>query len=233
MKSNEILRWCEYVRGTLPEEERRRCDELLRSADAETTAWVGSLRQLVELGEEERQRPVPEATVRVVKAFAATSSKRGSEADGWLRLAAKTLFDSWLDAAPAGARDLTPSQRIDRQMSIQAGPFVLDLRLEQEPAERRMIVVGQLVREVGTVEHSDVEHSDVGHSDIEHNDTEHNDIEPVAQVAILLTAGGQVVDSSVTSELGEFEVQGRLGSLLVLSLVVDEATCIELPLGEA
>ena len=208
MNDNDVSRWCDFVRGLLPEDESRSLATTLETADRKTRSLVEMLRRVAAVGREDGASAVPEHAVRIAKALG--SLRRHGEAGEAFRkpMPFTAVFDSLIHPTPAGARDLGPSQRLDRLVSFRAGTYSVDVRLEQEADLRHAVIVGQVLRADESVE-------------------------PVANIPTILSSQGRVLDSALTSELGEFQVRGVVRKRLTLSLLVEDQEWIELPLVES
>jgi hypothetical protein len=207
MNDNDVSRWCDFVRGLLPEGESLRLERQLETGDRRTRGFVEMLRHVAAVGREDAESAVPEHAVRIAKAVGSLRRYGGSAEQARKPTPFSVVFDSLLHGSPAGARDLGPSQRFDRLVSVRAGVYSVDLRLEQEADLRHAVVVGQVVRADESVE-------------------------PLANVPAILSSAGSVLDSTLTSDLGEFQVRGAAGEDLTLSLLLEDEEWIELPLAE-
>jgi len=207
MNNNDISRWCDFVRGLLPPKESERLTETLQTADAKTRSFVEMLRSVASVGLADAESPVPESAVRIAKALG--SVRRQSEGTEEQRkpMPFAVVFDSLIHSSPAGARDMSPSQPLERLVSFRAGMYSVDVRQEQEADLRHTVLVGQVVRADDSVE-------------------------PVVDLPVVLSSGGHLLDSSLTSELGEFQVRGTANKALTLSVLVEGERSIEITLGE-
>lgn len=111
-----------------------RCQEL-------SETW----RKVIETTRREPACRPPEGAVRAVKA-AFTPEKRW----GWLRQMARMaqlIFDTTREPAVAAVRGSTSSAR---QLMHRAEPFIIDLRLESEPLQKRISLIGQVLNSKDT-----------------------------------------------------------------------------------
>jgi hypothetical protein len=133
-------------------------------------------------------QPSPE-TVQVVKAaFAAAGfAARREETDGLVQ----QLYDSFSHPAPAGMR--SAGMRI-RQMLYRAEPYQIDLHIELQPEQNRLLVSGQLV--------------DLSHSEMVGRD-----------VRVTLSDGRESVANTITNQFGEFRGEIENSGDLELSLL--------------
>lgn len=125
---------------------------------------------------EEQYRP-DEAAVRVVKA-AYIPEKPWT----WLREAAEAarlVFDSLHQPAPAMLRG---SQPVTRQLVHEAEPFVIDLRLESDPARKRIFLMGQILNS-------------------------ENPEEPTTDVDVVLLSGEKLIRRAAVNSSGEFDLE--------------------------
>jgi len=133
-------------------------------------------------------QPSPE-TVQVVKAaFATASFAAGQQETGGL---IQLLYDSFSQPAPAGIR--SAAMRI-RQMLYRADPYQIDLHVELQQEQNRLVVSGQLV--------------DLSHPEMVGRD-----------VRVTLSDGRESVASTITNQFGEFRGEVENSGDLELSLL--------------
>lgn len=143
MKDHSLTDWCDLARGVADPATERRLRTVLSSGSS-SSKTLEMFQRVAAVAAADREMAPPEHAVRVAKAIgslrpswaAETTSKAGSFLR---RLTLFTAFDSWLQPAPMGTRDLQSSHR---QLLFQSDDFAVDLRLEHEDGT---VVVGQLV----------------------------------------------------------------------------------------
>jgi hypothetical protein len=149
---------------------------------------VAPWQKLARAAFEASYQPSPE-TVQVVKAAFATTgfAARQQETDGLTPL----LYDSFSDPAPAGTR--SAGMRI-RQMLYRAEPYQIDLHVELQTEQNRLVVSGQLV--------------DLSHPELVGRD-----------VRVTLSDGRESVTNTITNHFGEFRGEVENSGDLELSLL--------------
>ncbi len=132
--------WCDFTRGIAPPEQgllmQRHLDEGCDQCSKASEMWGGFL----EITRREAAYSPPASAVHLARAAYA-----GEHRWGWLRSVARMarlVFDSSLQPAQAAVRSSMPS---GRQFLHEAEPFVIDLRVEAEPARRRVSLIGQVL----------------------------------------------------------------------------------------
>ncbi len=207
MAKFDITDWSDFVRGVATPEDEETMRQLLAptARDAVTTTELAeSLSRVAAVGRSDIKDPVPPHAVRIAKAIATTRqavAQQARRSSLLKRLRCAVTFDSLLQPAPAGTRDL---DRSHRTMVFEANSYRVDLRLEQELEPRSAVAVGQVTQ-------SD---ADKG---------------PLPRVPVLIFAGQDEVDRTVTSRFGEFHFEGLPRRRLDLCLVIGE-DFVELPL---
>ncbi|MGI8962060.1 MAG: hypothetical protein ACR2IV_20340 [Bryobacteraceae bacterium] len=119
---------------------------------------------------------------------------------------ARLAFDGSRQSTAAAVRSLTPSSR---QFLYKAEPFVIDLRVESEPAQNRVWLMGQVLN------------------------SKKPDIK-VENVDVILLSGEDLVAKTATNPAGEFELEfddGR-GLQLFINIRGQRAIGIVLPVAE-
>ena len=211
MTTFNVTDWCDFVRGVAAPEAEREMRELLASGDAGARRMVGFLTRVAEVARTDQQTEVPEHAVRMAKAIATVQrvtvqrpTETPADSTLWRFLPVRITFDSLLQPAPAGTRDLYPAFR---QLSFKADDFTVDVRLEPDADPRGTAVVGQVLESRG-------------------------EPRPVARVPVLVTAGGKIVGRSLTSRFGEFHAEELPKERLDLFVLVGPETCIAVPLEQ-
>lgn len=214
--SFDITDWCDYVRGVADPERMEAMVSMAEAGEA-PSRLIDTLSLVAEVGQLDSTLEVPEHAVRVAKA--AGSLRRPTsvvEAEPGFFSPSRLLrflpfsitFDSLTQPAAAGTRNL---QVADRQLSVEAEGFKVDLRLEHDTEPNSTVVVGQLL-------HRDREQGIVSTS-------------PISDVPVLAVEEGRIVGRSLTGRFGEFQAEGLPNKLSSLCLLVGPDECIELPIG--
>ena len=222
MNDFNLTDYCDLARGVAAPDAEREMREAL-AADADAARAVELFSRVAAVAEHDRHLAIPDYALRVAKAIGSlrrhddATSHQGS----WLRrLAATVTFDSWLQPASAGTRDMQASHR---QILFSADRFTVDLRLENEAALRRN-VSGDLVG-ASTVVVGQILERDPAGADREATVT------PAVDVPVLVLAEGRVVEHCRTSRFGEFQAAGLPQRGLSLCFLVGKEECLDIPLG--
>jgi hypothetical protein len=201
MKHFGLEEWADFVRGAGDERVRAGMAEHLNAGCSRCAQAADVLGRAARIMAGESQYQVPEHAIRHAKAF---FSLQRPEARRFPRIRALLVFDSALEPLPAGIRS---QDRLTRRALYAAGPFLLDLRFEQDPESPMLSLVGQLANR------GDAPAEPAGHP-------------------VLLAAGNEVVARTVTNRFGEFQIEYEPVPRLRLCLPLDPATGrIELPLS--
>ncbi len=196
MAEFDISEWSDFVRGTAdPAVEARMRRHLDSEASSSSRRIVETLRWAADVGRSDHQDPVPAHAVRIAKAIASQGRDvaRSSRTVPLLqRLRGTLVFDSWLQPAPAGTRDLGGSHR---RVIFEAEDYRIQVRLEGEP--RSAVAVGQVTSggEAGR---------------------------PLSRIPVLVFSGKEMIDRAVTSRYGEFQFEELPHQSLDLCLAVGE-----------
>ncbi len=207
MAKFDITDWSDFVRGVANPKDEETMRQLLAPTDpdaAETTKVVESLRRVANVGLADAENPVPAHAVRIAKTIASSRQpldRRDQRQSMRRRLRCRVTFDSLLQPAPAGTRDL---DRSHRTMVFEADSYRVDLRLEHELEPRSAVAVGQVTQP-----------------------DEQQD--PLAKIPVLVFAGQDEIDRTLTSRFGEFHFEGLPRQPLDLCLLIGE-DFVELPL---
>jgi hypothetical protein len=145
MTQFKIQDWAGYVRGVLAPEQRQQMADLLNQGCPESTRFFELATQVHNAGPFLTQPGAPPATLR--RAFAIFPAKESTSFWQIPLLPMSLVFDSLLDAEPAGFRSIA----VQARRSIYEGEGV-QLRLSVEPDLNTglLAVVGQLVAATAT-----------------------------------------------------------------------------------
>lgn len=206
MTTFDVTQWCDFVRGVADPEAEREMRDRLASGDAGARRTVDFLTRVLEVARTDQETAVPEPAVRMAKAIASVqrSSLQPERSTAWRFLPVVLIFDSLLEPARAGTRDLFASFR---QLSFRADDYTVDVRLEPEADPGGTAVVGQVLES-------------------------HGETRPVASVPVLVTADGRIVGRAVTSRFGEFHAERLPKKRLDLFVLVGPETCVSVPLEQ-
>jgi hypothetical protein len=140
MSHFSVESWFDFVRGTTSVEERAEMQNHLDTGCQECIGLSEMWRQVLEVARrEQRYQPSPNTVKSVKAAYASEGPWR------WLPKRAnlaRLMYDSFLQPAPVGLRS---SGLNSRQFLHEAEPFVIDLRVEREPGQKRISVIGQVL----------------------------------------------------------------------------------------
>lgn len=214
MADFDITEWSDFVRGLVDPETAERMRAHLDSAPAATRRRVDALRRIAALGRADEENAAPNYAVRIAKALASVQRPASSAADSpkpaaapqspvasLRRLRLTITFDSQLEPAPAGRRNLVSSHR---QIVLETEGYRVDLQLEHEVEPQGTVAVGQVMntREAAT---------------------------SFPRVPVLVFSGQHEIDRTITSRFGEFQFEGLPRKDLELCLIVGE-DFLEIPL---
>ena len=145
----------------------------------------------------------PDGVVRVVKA--AIVSERPEESGARVREIAQMIFDSLRQPQMAGVRS---THAAPRQLLYQAGPILIDMRLEARSGSDQVSLVGQVL---------DSRESGKG----------------LGEVPVHLLSGRNEVALTRTNRLGEFRLECGTAKDLQVSLEVSKRKDVFIPLDES
>lgn len=169
--------WFDYVGKIGP-------SEVFAPIERHLTEGCGECKELFEFWKEVLEIAQREASFRPSDALVESVKEAFKPEDNWrwfpqIAQLAKLLFDSLQASIPAAVRGPTSGSR---QLLQEAKPFVIDLRLEHEPARKRTRVIGQVL----------------------------NSEEPaknVTDVDIFLLDGERLVARTAVNDSGEFQME--------------------------
>lgn len=213
MKEFDLTQWSDFVRDLVDDEESAQMQAALLSGSPKAHRAVDMLHRVASVLEADQQQPVPEHAVHLAKAIASlqrpAENEEGRGISDILRskilryLPFEITFDNQLEPAVAGTRSL---QAQDRQVSLEASGFVIDLRVERD--NNATAVVGHVLRET----------------------QDGDDLEPAASLSVVAMQGGRIVQTMSTGAFGEFQTEELTTDPLKLCFLVDDASCIEFPI---
>jgi hypothetical protein len=184
MKHYDIIRWVDFARGVVTNEQEVRMREHLATGCVQCGQIVDFCSLLADTCRNTGPAEVPDwALRRAIAIFPVRSSRNVKRSHP---IPVELIYDSFLSPAPVGLRS---SWQVGWQGLYHAGECSLDLRIEPELKSSRAAVIGQITnRALPPIE--------------------------VANIAVCLKLGKQVVVETVSNRFGEFQMeyeqQGRL-----------------------
>lgn len=177
MKHFDVTEWADFARGMLPAAQRAAMDEHLSLGCAKCRGMMGMFEKLIPAARADASLEVPEYAVHCAKALAALIRPERVEVKP--RLAARLLFDSFLEPMPVGVRS---QHRLTRQTLYETGEYAIDLRQEYERGSGRVTLVGQIGNRIAPEC-------------------------PVGAVPVYLRCGRNLVAQATSNQFGEFEME--------------------------
>jgi hypothetical protein len=132
--------WVDFVRGVLTPTEQAKLQTHLDKQCSECRSAAEMWRRVAQCLQKNAAYSPPEDVVRLIKA--AFVPKESWDPFPKLVRIARLVFDSNRESAFAFIRG---SKATSRQLLHEAEPFVIDLRLESDPARRAMLLIGQVL----------------------------------------------------------------------------------------
>lgn len=171
------IEWADFARGMLSAARRVAMEEHLSLGCAKCRRTMETFTKLVPAARADASLEVPDYVVHCAKAVAALI--RPDRVEVTPRLAARLLFDSFLEPMPAGVRS---QHRLTRQTLYETGEYAIDLRQEYERGSGRVTLVGQ-----------------IGNRNTPES--------PVGAVPVYLRCGRNLVAQATSNQFGEFEME--------------------------
>ena len=191
--------WVDFARGLTPAAERQAVADH-RAACPRCRRKAGLFEALLAACRADAEYEVPAGAVRLARSVFAL---RQPETVRFLpRLAARLVFDSFLEPQPAGVRG---GQRISRQVMYRGGHHYLDLRLLSDPEPGRVHLVGQIA------------------------DDRRPDVAPANVPVLLFSSDGSVVAHTTSDRFGEFHLRYTPGPRLKLFVPVSAKASFRVP----
>ncbi len=189
MKHSKVLECCDLVNYAASDIRRRALGQHRGTLRKRYVEAVVPWQKLAKAAAFEANYQPPSETVQVVKAAFATTvfADRHQETRGLIQ----QLYDSFSHPATAGIR--SAGMRI-RQMLYRAEPYQIDLHIELQQEQNRLVISGQLV--------------DLSHPEMVGRD-----------VRVTLSDGRESVANTVTNQFGEFRGEIENSGDLELSLL--------------
>jgi hypothetical protein len=169
--------WVDLVRGLLVSSKAAAIEMHLEQGCADCVKSFETWRLVVELASREPGYQPTEAAVRIAKSLYVPETPWA-----WLKEAAvlsRLVFDSFHHSPQAALRGAKP---VTRQLLHESEPFVIDLRLESDPARKRIFLMGQILNS-------------------------EKPEEVVSDVEVVLLAGEKLVKRGAVNPSGEFDLE--------------------------
>jgi hypothetical protein len=138
MKHFDISEWTDFARDVAADADRAAMEAHVSSGCVTCRATLNLVKRVVAGTRADLRSEPPEYVVRCAKAISTLLRPQRSPLS---RLVARLVYDSLRDPIPVGLR---AEDRVSRHTLYEAGPFYLDLRLEQERGSPFVTLVGQL-----------------------------------------------------------------------------------------
>lgn len=193
MTHYEFAEWLDYVRGLGDTAKRAAMQDHLLDGCQECRGTLAALETFAGAVAADQAFEPPAHVVRRARALFA--QLRPERVRTLPRILARLVEDTFRQPLPAGVR---ANVRSARQALYQAGRIFVDLRVEQRPGNREVVVVGQVLR-------PDREEAD-------------------AQQPVVLTAGSDVLTTAVCNAYGEFHLECAPAARMRLHIPVEEGT---------
>lgn len=206
----DIGEWADYVRDLLSGSRRRDLEQHLADGCEECGALVGFLRNVASTAATDQKYQEASAGLVAAAREIFPGQRQGAEHTGILgalrAVVAQLNFDSAAQLYSAGARGQRAS---GRQLMYQAGGYCVDLRVDRERNDSRVILVGQIA-------------------------DESQPFLQLARLPIFVMAGSKIVSETASNEFGEFTVEFPPRANLRLCVQVTQAGFqLEVPLKRA
>ena len=199
MKHYEITEWTDYVRGVAGGNLGKRMGDHLAEGCTQCGVTQAALREVAVLADKDSRLDLADGVVRSVKAlFAHRQPERARELKC---LALQLVYDSFLQPAPAGVRNVNETSR---RMVFRGEDIALDLILARDEASSDLRLNGELVS------------SSEG---------------PMPDIPAMLVEDHEVIDQSLTGSLGNFFITCERPETTHLRLLVGDGEYIEVPLS--
>ncbi len=223
----DLADWCDLVRGVIAPAREQQLQKLLEVGDPESQRTFKIWQQVAVLARQDQMLEIPPqaewgakaiaalrrpaearpAEARPAKARPAKSSTEGlfeHLGSWWRRLPVTTVFDSLLEPAPAGTRDLHSPYR---QLLFESPEYTVDVRWEHETDQQHGVLIGQVLRRSSP---------------------------PQAATQLpIYVLGDEILARAQTNRFGEFLADNLPKRPLRLCVIVGERDCLELPLDPA
>jgi hypothetical protein len=201
MKHFAAEAWLNFVRHLAPPALATQMQRHLDDGCKRCLKLCETWREVADIALREDAYKPPESVVRLAKSAYALRQWKvipGTPGKVWL------IFDSFLQPAPVGVRS---SGFPARQLLFRAGRFLIDMRIEPQPEQKRFFLAGQVVNS------KQLDHGLKG-------------------VEVSLLGEGGIVAQNTASPFGEFQMEFAAATNLRLLLEVPGHKVIGIPLPD-
>jgi len=199
----EPAEWVDFVRGVADNEARGKMQAHLDAGCDECGRVAAFFSQVSQCAAASVTYDVPDYAIKNVRAIYAL--QRPEEVRLLPRTMARLIYDSFREPLPAGVRS---QQHTAHQLMYVAGPYCVDLRLEQERGSTQVRLIGQIANQ---------EHGAKG----------------VSEVPVYLMSRNLVVNKTATNKFGEFAMEYAPTKGLRLFAPIPGEHHIEIPMSVA
>jgi hypothetical protein len=202
MRHYSLEKWVDFVRGVVPEDEKREMQSHLETGCKQCSKEMSMWQRLQQVARREPANTPPAGAVRTVKA--AFANRAAGRLQHEYPEVASLLFDSFRGPQLAGVRS---SASASQQLLYGAGDYRIDVRIEPQMDSDRVVLIGQVL-----------------------NSADPDELLSSRPVSLL--KGRKILAESVTSEFGEFQIECELQENLRLTVLLPEGREISLHLLE-
>jgi hypothetical protein len=172
-----ITQWADYVRNTVPNEQREQMLAHLQGGCSKCDKVRGVLSRFAIVCKREAAYQIPRRAEQQVKAMVGLA--KAPRLSTLQRIWGSLVYDSLNDPQPVGVRG---THQINRQVLFHAGDYSVDLRFEHEKGSASMVLVGQIANQK-------------------------TPDEMLANLPVILVAGNREVTRSISNTFGEFQLE--------------------------
>jgi hypothetical protein len=200
----DLESWSDFARGVAEPALRAAMESHLATGCPRCITHARTLGRLAVVAGDEKKYEVPAYAVRAANALFAL--RKPAREPLLQRMLAHLTFDSFSQPLAAGVRG---QQRVSRQTLHEAGPYSIDLRVEQERGASHLSLVGQIFDRT-------------------------NPDSPIGHVPVILASKTEVLKQVESNEFGEFQLEHEPRQQLRLVVPIQRAgTQIDINLDEA
>lgn len=138
----EPAEWVDFVRALVDEKTHERMQAHLDSGCQECGKFAGVFSDLVRRAAADAACHIPDYAIRNIRSVYAL--QRPEEVQLLPRTVARLVYDSFREPLLAGVRS---QQQAAHQLMYVAGPYAIDLRLEQERGSPHVRLIGQIANQ--------------------------------------------------------------------------------------
>jgi hypothetical protein len=200
----ESGQWIDFARGLLSRNEREAMQAHLDAGCTPCNETAAFFSDVARRAKADAAYQVPAYAVQYARAI--YSLQRPEEVRLLPRTMARLVYDSFREPLLAGVRS---QHCVAHQLMYVAGPYCVDLRLEQDRESKHVLVIGQIAnRELGAV--------------------------GVPEIPVFMLSRNSIVAKTVSNKFGEFAMEYKPRSgLRLYAPVPGENQGIEVRLGRA